>query len=61
MRLVPSPRDARGRTGHMTRRTRRVGTLVLTAAAIAYLVWKIDLGRRSTSSRTRISPGSRSP
>ena len=28
----------------MTRRTRRVGTLVLTAAAIAYLVWKVDLG-----------------
>ncbi len=28
----------------MTRRTRQVGTLVLTAAAIAYLVWKIDLG-----------------
>jgi len=27
----------------MTRRTRRVGTLVLTAAAIAYLVWKIEL------------------
>src|SRR5262245_20030596 len=28
----------------MTRSTRRIGTLVLTAAAIAYLVWKIDLG-----------------
>src|SRR5262245_58327997 len=28
----------------MTRRTRQVGTLVLTVAAIAYLVWKIDLG-----------------
>jgi hypothetical protein len=28
----------------MTRRTRRVGTLVLTAAAVAYLVWKIELG-----------------
>ncbi len=28
----------------MTRRTRQVGTLVLTAAAIGYLVWKIDLG-----------------
>jgi uncharacterized protein (TIRG00374 family) len=28
----------------MTRRTRRVGTIVLTAAAVAYLVWKIDLG-----------------
>ncbi len=28
----------------MTRRTRQVGTLVLTAAAIAYLVWKVDLG-----------------
>jgi uncharacterized protein (TIRG00374 family) len=28
----------------MTRRTRRIGTLVLTAAAIAYLVWKVDLG-----------------
>jgi glycosyltransferase 2 family protein len=28
----------------MTRRTRQVGTLVLTAAAIAYLVWKIELG-----------------
>ena len=27
----------------MTRRTRQVGTLVLTAAAIAYLVWKIEL------------------
>jgi len=28
----------------MTRRTRQVGTLVLTVAAVAYLVWKIDLG-----------------
>jgi uncharacterized protein (TIRG00374 family) len=28
----------------VTRRTRRIGTVVLTAAAIAYLVWKIDLG-----------------
>ena len=28
----------------MSRRTRRVGTLVLTAAAIAYIVSKIDLG-----------------
>ena len=28
----------------MSRRTRQVGTLVLTAAAIAYLIWKIDLG-----------------
>ena len=28
----------------MTRRTRQVGTLVLTAAAIAYLVWKVELG-----------------
>jgi uncharacterized protein (TIRG00374 family) len=28
----------------MTRRTRRIGTVVLTFAAIAYLVWKIDLG-----------------
>jgi uncharacterized protein (TIRG00374 family) len=28
----------------MTRRTRQVGTLVLTAAAIAYLVWKIEVG-----------------
>ena len=28
----------------MTRRARRLGTLVLTAAAIAYLVWKIDFG-----------------
>jgi uncharacterized protein (TIRG00374 family) len=28
----------------MTRRTRQVGTVLLTAAAIAYLVWKIDLG-----------------
>ena len=27
----------------MTRRTRQVGTLVLTAGAIAYLVWKIEL------------------
>ena len=28
----------------MTRRTRQVGTLILTAAAVAYLVWKIELG-----------------
>ncbi|HUG64961.1 MAG TPA: lysylphosphatidylglycerol synthase transmembrane domain-containing protein [Gaiellaceae bacterium] len=28
----------------MTRRTRQVGTLVLTVAAIAYLIWKIELG-----------------
>jgi uncharacterized protein (TIRG00374 family) len=28
----------------MTRRTRQVGTLVLTAFAIAYLIWKVDLG-----------------
>jgi uncharacterized protein (TIRG00374 family) len=28
----------------MTRRTRQVGTIVLTAAAIAYLVWKVELG-----------------
>jgi glycosyltransferase 2 family protein len=28
----------------MSRRTRQAGTLVLTAAAIAYLVWKIELG-----------------
>src|SRR5512134_2465246 len=27
----------------MTRRTRQVGTLVLTAGAIAYLVWKVEL------------------
>ncbi len=31
--LVPSPREARGTHGLMTRRTRQVGTLVLTAAA----------------------------
>ncbi len=28
----------------MSRRTRQLGTLVLTAAAIAYLAWKIELG-----------------
>ncbi len=28
----------------MSRRTRLLGTVVLTAAAVAYLVWKIDLG-----------------
>ena len=28
----------------MSRSTRRVGTLVLTVAAVAYLVWKIELG-----------------
>jgi uncharacterized protein (TIRG00374 family) len=28
----------------LTRRTRQVGTVVLTVAAVAYLVWKIDLG-----------------
>src|SRR5262245_6107999 len=28
----------------MTRRTRRVGTIVLTLAALGYLVWKVDLG-----------------
>jgi glycosyltransferase 2 family protein len=28
----------------MTRKTRVVGTLVLTAAAIAYLVWQVDIG-----------------
>ena len=28
----------------MTRRVRIAGTLVLTALAVAYLVWKIDLG-----------------
>ena len=28
----------------MTRRTRHVGTIVLSAAAIAYLVWKVELG-----------------
>jgi hypothetical protein len=28
----------------MTRHTRRVGTIVLTAAAIAYLVWKVEIG-----------------
>jgi len=28
----------------MTRRTRQVGTIVLTLAALGYLVWKIDLG-----------------
>jgi glycosyltransferase 2 family protein len=28
----------------MTRRTRQVGTIVLTLAAVGYLVWKIDLG-----------------
>jgi hypothetical protein len=28
----------------MSRRTRLLGTLLLTAAAVAYLVWKIDLG-----------------
>lgn len=27
----------------MTRRTRLVGTIVLTAAAVAYLLWKVDL------------------
>jgi len=29
----------------VTRRVRLVGTLVLTVAAVAYLVWKIDLGK----------------
>ena len=29
----------------MSRRTRVLGTLVLTGLAVAYLVWKIDLGR----------------
>jgi hypothetical protein len=28
----------------MTRRTRRVGTILLTLAALGYLVWQIDLG-----------------
>ena len=28
----------------MTRHARRVGTIVLTAAAIAYLVWKVEIG-----------------
>jgi len=28
----------------MSRRTRLVGTVVLTAAAVAYLVWKVELG-----------------
>ena len=28
----------------MSRSTRRVGTLVLTVGAVAYLVWKIELG-----------------
>ena len=28
----------------MTRRTRQVGTIVLTAAAIGYLFWKVELG-----------------
>ena len=28
----------------MSRRFRVVGTLVLTAAAVAYLAWKVDLG-----------------
>jgi glycosyltransferase 2 family protein len=28
----------------MTRRARQVGTIVLTAAAVAYLVWKVELG-----------------
>jgi uncharacterized protein (TIRG00374 family) len=28
----------------MTRRTRRVGTIVLTLAAVAYLIWQVDLG-----------------
>jgi uncharacterized protein (TIRG00374 family) len=28
----------------LTRRTRRIGTIVLTVAAVAYLVWKIELG-----------------
>ena len=28
----------------MSRRTRRLGTLVLTVAAVGYLVWKIELG-----------------
>ena len=28
----------------MTRRTRQVGTIVLTAAAIAYVFWKVELG-----------------
>jgi len=28
----------------MSRTTRRVGTIVLTAAAIAYLVWKVEIG-----------------
>jgi uncharacterized protein (TIRG00374 family) len=28
----------------VSRRTRQVGTLVLTTAAVAYLVWKVDLG-----------------
>src|SRR4029079_2375882 len=29
----------------MSRKTRQVGTLVLTAVAIAYLLWKVDLGK----------------
>ena len=41
--LVPSPRDAPRSDELMTRRTRVVGTLVLTAAAIAYLFWKVEL------------------
>jgi uncharacterized protein (TIRG00374 family) len=28
----------------MNRRTRKIGTVVLTAAAIAYLIWQVDLG-----------------
>jgi hypothetical protein len=35
----------------MSRRTRQVGTLVLTAVAIAYLVWKVDLGNGARRSR----------
>jgi uncharacterized protein (TIRG00374 family) len=40
--LVPSPRDFARRNVLVTRRARRVGTIVLTLAAIAYLIWQVD-------------------
>ena len=43
---------ARARSRHEAAGSVRVGaTLVVTGLCIAYILWKIDLGRRSTSSR----------
>ncbi len=51
----------RMRQAGLSKTARRLGTLLLTAGCVAYILWKIDIGETLRVSRTRTSPTSERP